>query len=104
FDRGASGATDIGVRTDTPLEPRKTSTKRYLSWVESGCGKDLALSDALAEVKPENPRRRCAFIGQGLDDGASKHEVILPTLNSRVEETDKPAGDGINGANIAALP
>jgi hypothetical protein len=56
----------------------------------------LPLSDALVEVKLENPCRRLAFIGQRLYDCSSKYEVILPTLKSRVEETDKPTGTGID--------
>jgi len=64
----------------------------------------LALSDALVDVKLEKPGRCFSFVGQRLDDCSSKYEVILPTMKSRVEETEKPSGMGVNRSNISALP
>jgi hypothetical protein len=39
-----------------------------------------------------------------LDYCSSKNEVIRPAVAPRVEETDEPAGFGIEGSDIAPLP
>ena len=74
------------------------------AWVPAGYDQDSPFSDALVEVQLEKPGRRFAFIRQRLDDRASKDKVILPTLESRVEETDNLVAAGIDRNKIATLP
>jgi hypothetical protein len=78
--------------------------QRNLTGVAGDGYQQSPFNDALVEVELKYPCRCFPFRREWLDYGSPKHEMIIPTLAPRVEESDKRAALSVQRTDIAALP
>ena len=63
----------------------------------------MPFNDSLIEVELEKPGCCIPFRGKRLNDSTSNYEVILPLLESWIEQRGKLPGVGTDSSDIAAF-
>lgn len=86
------------------VPPRLSAVLPLLPWIAASYRQHLAFHNAFVQIELQEACRSLSFRRNGFNDSATDGEVLVPTIASRVKETNQLTGASVQGTDVAPLP